>query len=202
MYKPKKYPQEVTFRSDRYDFSDSRVVGPGIWFSLLILAIRSDTTEKLLFACEHIKNVFSSMKCEVCRSHSTAYAAKFPPENTIKRKFGLYEWLVNLMNDVNRRNGKELYDYETLYKALISEETCSEDCDLGDNHGNQHNQEPSTVRVNVNKENMARLGRLNDTLPGVVIVQREGLKNNQTTQRFSLNTDGRNDRHVRGYLFH
>ena len=179
-------PELRTFRSGIYDFSDSRVVGPGIWFSFLHIAIDSKTQQELMYACKHIRTVCAAMKCETCRLHSTDHIQKFPPEREIAKEQGLFYWIVNLMNKVNQRNGKELYDPVTLYKTLTSEESCAEDCAIETS--------PVTVRIgsDATSRNNRALQQMNQTLNGVIVVVRDGqtrpyANNTQTSRSYTTN---------------
>ena len=54
--------------------------------------------------------------CPSCRQHYKSWLQLHPVENVHHMRKSLIEWLVDLHNDVNVRNGKRVWAYEEVYE--------------------------------------------------------------------------------------
>ena len=137
-----------------YDFSNPRRVGPGAWNVFLVTAANSSSTEEGLWACKMIRQFCKFFKCKDCHGHSTEYIAKHPPENTVTRKGGLFDWVVEFMNSVQMRLGKPIYDHDILYRMFTETDfnVCTDNC---------------SGEVN---DNIALMEDINRIMPGMVSI--------------------------------
>lgn len=100
--------------------------GPGIWHSIHSTAAWSDTSERISFFCEWIRNIREYLKCGECRGHMGKYLDAHPPE----KAEDTFIWSWEFHNAVNRRLGKPEMEYNTAKKMYLQGEVrnCSKGC--------------------------------------------------------------------------
>ncbi len=98
-----------------------KYVGPGIWFSIHIMAYNAKTQKEKEFVIKQIRIIQQNFPCQECKSHFWDYLNNHPPEVTIKGDSeALFLWTVNFHNSVNFRKGYEQLSFEeakTLYSG-------------------------------------------------------------------------------------
>lgn len=101
-------------------FANPKEVGRGCWYNLLVItaAAPSDDDTKYII-CKQIRNIaYTYFKCLECRKHSGEYLISHPPDDVINDDNGLFNYIVDFMNDVNRRLGKDEHKKEILYQLI------------------------------------------------------------------------------------
>jgi hypothetical protein len=62
-------------------------------------------------------NFFNSLKhvlpCDKCKKHYTENSTDL--KNNLNTKDNLVKWLINIHNDVNKKNGKKVWSYSEVY---------------------------------------------------------------------------------------
>ena len=113
-----------------YDYSDSKRVGRGIWFSWLVMSATADTIDKRMYACDHFKKCNKYFKSTLMRQSTNDFINKNPPEYHIRTSNELFDWVVEFMNDINIKIGKPKYDLSKIYKIFHDDSVgiCSADC--------------------------------------------------------------------------
>lgn len=98
-----------------------KYVGPGIWFSMHVMAYNAKTQKEKEFVIKQIRLIQQNFPCQECKSHFWDYLNNHPPEATIKGDSeALFLWTVNFHNSVNYRNGYGQLSFEeakTLYSG-------------------------------------------------------------------------------------
>ena len=107
-----------------------KYVGPGIWFSMHIMAYNAKTQKEKEFVIKQIRIIQENFPCQECKSHFWDYLNNHPPEATIKGDSeALFLWTVNFHNAVNFRKGytqlsleeaKSLYSGDSLFCSKAS----------------------------------------------------------------------------------
>jgi hypothetical protein len=92
--------------------------GPHCWkfMHYLTMAYPNNPTQQ---DKENVSNFFNSIKnvlpCENCRVHFAMNLQKFPlTDKVLESKYNLINWLKDIHNEVNTRNGKKLYTYDDI----------------------------------------------------------------------------------------
>ena len=111
-----------------------KYVGPGIWFSIHVMAYNAKTQKEKEFVIKQIRIIQENFPCHECKNHFWDYLNNHPPEATIKADSeALFLWTVNFHNSVNFRTGSSQVSFEeakTLYSGeglFCSKSTCDED---------------------------------------------------------------------------
>ncbi len=99
--------------------------GPPFWKCIHFTALGypNKPTDDIKIA---YKNFFIALKdvipCHICGNHYIEFINKFPLDDCVmSSKTTLFNWTVDLHNDVNVRSNKPIVNYETALK-LLSEE--------------------------------------------------------------------------------
>jgi len=102
-----------------------KYVGPGIWFSMHIMAYNAKTSKEKEFVIKQIRIIQQNFPCQECKTHFWDYLNNHPPEATIKGDSeALFLWTVNFHNSVNYRRSypqlsieeaRTLYSGESLF---------------------------------------------------------------------------------------
>jgi hypothetical protein len=101
-----------------------KYVGPGIWFSIHIMAYNAKTQKEKEFVVKQIRVIQQNFPCQECKSHFWDYLNNHPPEAAAASKAdpeALFLWTVNFHNAVNFRRGYSQLSFEEA-KALYSGE--------------------------------------------------------------------------------
>jgi len=115
-----------------HPISDSKVFGPGMWYTIHITALKIGQDNFLSW----IYIIISSIPCLRCRKHATEYISENPPDKykdvydkSSGDLIGMFKWSWKFHNDVNTRLSKPLLDYNTVYKMYNDESVlCSDSC--------------------------------------------------------------------------
>ena len=108
------------YRGTIYDFADTTKMR-GAWLVLLINSAEADSStqqQRALF-CRQLRKLRDRFPCLDCKQHFSAYIADYPPEHaTFLSSDGLFDWVVDCMNSINRRLKKQLYSPAVLYQMF------------------------------------------------------------------------------------
>ena len=93
---------------------DPKYVGPGIWFSIHMLAANASIPKEKEAVVKQIRIIQANFPCQECKGHFGKYLISHPPEETINdsNPDSLFLWTVNFHNSVNYRLGKPQITYE------------------------------------------------------------------------------------------
>jgi hypothetical protein len=62
--------------------------------------------------------------CENCRIHFALNLQKFPlTDNVLKSRYDLINWLKDIHNEVNIKNGKKIYTYDDIINEYTNNDT-------------------------------------------------------------------------------
>lgn len=105
------------YRGTIYDFADTTKMR-GAWLVMLINSAEADAStqqERAIF-CRQIRSLYHRFPCSECKEHFGEYIDRSPPERaTFLPPDGLFDWIVECMNNINRRLKKPLYSRDVLY---------------------------------------------------------------------------------------
>jgi len=112
-----------------YDFADTTKMR-GCWMKMLIDTSFIESPEEAKFICKQFRRLQERFFCSICKKHFAEYLLTHPPEVVKDNKDGLFFWVVDFMNAVNKRLGKEEYDGFTLYSMFHDMDyvKCSKEC--------------------------------------------------------------------------
>jgi hypothetical protein len=101
---------------------EPKYVGPGIWYSIHILAANAKTQKEKESVVKQIRIIQENFPCQECKSHFWKYLQNHPPEDTIKGgPESLFLWTVNFHNAVNFRLGKPQITYDEAKSIYIEQ---------------------------------------------------------------------------------
>ena len=101
----------------QYDFSNRKKMR-GAWFVMLANAYWSKSILESKYVCLQIRKLQEYFPCEQCKIHFGDHIAQFPPEFGLNSKLGVFNWIVNFMNEVNIRIGKPIYKSKLLIQQF------------------------------------------------------------------------------------
>ena len=102
------------------------VWGPGAWtFLHTITMLYPDNPN--IDQKNHHRQLFENLKytipCEKCANHYVENLKKYPLDPALESKTLLTKWLIDIHNEVNKKNGKRVYSYEEvdeIYKDMYA----------------------------------------------------------------------------------
>lgn len=136
----------MNYNSDHYNskysledikrLANPEIVGPGVWFSIHLLAKNASTIAKKDHFIDYMKQLSLDFPCMKCRTHIQAYLKDnpFEPYYTILNEegddIGLFKWSWAFHNTVNNRLGKPYMEFQTAWDMYSddSDMVCSQDC--------------------------------------------------------------------------
>lgn len=116
--------------------SDPRIIGPGVWYSIHLMARNATTLDKKEDFIDYMEDLAESFPCMNCRKHIQAYLADNPFEpfmdmyNDKGEDIGMFKWSWMFHNTVNARLAKPIMDWNTAWHLYEqdSDMICSQDC--------------------------------------------------------------------------
>lgn len=114
--------------------SDSKIWGPGVWWTIHVTALNADTVEKMKKYMEYINLILPKLPCDTCREHATTYLSQNPIEKYMHIKddegnnTGMFKWSWVFHNAVNARLEKQIVDYYTATQFYLDSEVCTLSC--------------------------------------------------------------------------
>jgi len=165
----KSVPDEAMKRM--YDYSDPKRVGRGSWLVFMIMSINSETEAERLHACKVIRAYCRLFKCKECNGHCTKYIEENPPENSIKSRYGLFDWVVAFMSAVNIRTNRPAYDRNILFTLFTDEEYMVCEAGCGGDDADSHSLEATVPPIAASGDSGEWLRKVENTIPGLVSIQ-------------------------------
>lgn len=96
--------------------------GPDVWAGINAIVrfypenpTDSDKIEYRKFL-ESFKTV---LPCDLCKGHYTEYLAKVSWDSILLNRFTLVKFVIDLHNDVNKRNGKPVLEYQEAATIIL-----------------------------------------------------------------------------------
>ena len=131
------------------------VWGPHGWKFLHFVALgypKNPTEEDKINYKTFFMLVPSILPCSICSSHFAENLKKHPiTDEILKDRIKLFNWSVDMHNEVNIINGKETVDYDSALKLIIN--------NFKDTHVEDHqithkkpNQTKNNTKQNINKK--------------------------------------------------
>ena len=105
---------------------DPRVFGPHFWFTLHSVSFfypENPTDTDMRIHKEFYESFVHVLPCEECRNHYRMLLTKYPIEGHLSCRESLSRWVVFLHNNVNKKIGKPILEYQTVvenYKRSYS----------------------------------------------------------------------------------
>lgn len=106
------------------------MVRPSIWgphgWKFLHYVTLGYPNEPTINDINDYKNFFISLgkvlPCQMCGDNYQKHFEKLPlTDDILKDKMKLIHWLIDIHNEVNRINGKKIYDYDTAIKIMLAD---------------------------------------------------------------------------------
>lgn len=120
-------------------YTDPSCFGPGLWFSLHLLALEANDQFNKKHFIRYAYLLSKSIKCENCRVHYSEFLEKNPPDHYWAKSYdvtkdikcsGLFYWTWDLHNSVNGRIGKQKITLLEAYRAIVEIPPCTSDCGI------------------------------------------------------------------------
>ena len=93
--------------------------GPSAWTFLHTITINypnNPNYEIKMKYKELFENLQHTIPCEKCAIHYKENLNKYPLEAALESKELLVKWLIDIHNEVNKKNNKKIYSYEEVNK--------------------------------------------------------------------------------------
>ena len=91
--------------------------GPSGWIFLHTITFNypiNPTQEQKTKHKELFENLIYTLPCARCAQHYSNNLKKYPLDEALKTKDTLINWLIDIHNEVNKKNGKRVYSYEEV----------------------------------------------------------------------------------------
>ena len=95
------------------------VWGPGAWTFLHTITINypdNPNEDQKFYHKQLFENLRYTIPCEKCANHYSENLKKYPLDPALESKTTLTKWLIDIHNEVNKKNGKRIYSYEEVEK--------------------------------------------------------------------------------------
>jgi len=95
------------------------VWGPGAWTFLHTITINypdNPNEDQKFYHKQLFENLRYTIPCEKCANHYAENLKKYPLDPALESKTTLTKWLIDIHNEVNKKNGKRIYSYEEVAK--------------------------------------------------------------------------------------
>ena len=95
------------------------VWGPGAWTFLHTITINypdNPNEDHKFYHKQLFENLRYTIPCEKCANHYSENLKKYPLDPALESKTTLTKWLIDIHNEVNKKNGKRIYSYEEVEK--------------------------------------------------------------------------------------
>ncbi len=98
------------------------VFGPGSWWVIHLKSYHCDSKDKINDFLEFIHTIVSNIPCPMCRRNAIDYitrndGSEYKDKVYKGKNVGMFLWMVNFHNDVNKRNNKDILKVSDVYKA-------------------------------------------------------------------------------------
>ena len=102
------------------------VWGPPLWYTLHVKTFEYSiypTEKDKKNAIEYFKNVDTLLPCAICKQHYKEYLIRRPVEYHVDTRNELVFWLVDLHNEINAQNSKQILSYREVFDIYTTRHT-------------------------------------------------------------------------------
>ncbi len=95
------------------------VWGPHAWIFLHTITFNypsNPSNEDKRYHKELFENLKYTLPCKKCAKHYSENLLKYPIDSALDSREKFIEWLIDIHNEVNKKNGKRIYSYEEVHK--------------------------------------------------------------------------------------
>ena len=95
------------------------VWGPGAWtflHSITMYYPDNPTNEQKMNHKDFFENLQNILPCPTCAKHYSENLKKYSLDEALESKDKLTKWLIDIHNEVNKKNNKRTYSYEEVIK--------------------------------------------------------------------------------------
>ena len=95
------------------------VWGPGAWTFLHSITLYypiNPTNEQKIYHKDFFENLQNILPCPTCAKHYQENLKKFNLDEALESKDKLTKWLIDMHNEVNKKNNKRIYSYDEVIK--------------------------------------------------------------------------------------
>ena len=96
--------------------------GPHGWIFLHTITFNypeKPTKEDKFYHKELFNNLKYTLPCKSCANHYSLNLVKYPLEPALESRTKLINWLIDIHNEVNKKNCKRVYSYEEVSNYII-----------------------------------------------------------------------------------
>jgi len=100
---------------------DPKVWGPSLWNFLHICSFnypKNPTRDDIMNHNNFLNSLKYIIPCANCQTHYSEYLNKHPPK--LNSQMDFITWVIDLHNDVNKRNNKKIYSYDESLELIRS----------------------------------------------------------------------------------
>lgn len=102
------------------------VFGPGTWWLIHLKSYLTDTEDKIEHFYKFLYTIVYNIPCHTCRRNAIEYistndGSKYVNIRHKGRHIGMFMWMVDFHNEVNKRNNKDVIDRSEVYNAYKSD---------------------------------------------------------------------------------
>tara|TARA_A100001015_G_C14766003_1_gene623332 strand:+ start:340 stop:747 length:408 start_codon:yes stop_codon:yes gene_type:complete len=93
--------------------------GPSGWIFLHTITFNypiNPTPEQKIKHKELFENLSYTLPCARCAQHYLNNLKKYSLDNALETRDKLINWLIDIHNEVNKKNGKRIYSYDEVKK--------------------------------------------------------------------------------------
>ena len=93
--------------------------GPSGWIFLHTITFNypiNPTPEQKIKHKELFENLSYTLPCARCAQHYSNNLKKYSLDNALETRDKLINWLIDIHNEVNKKNGKRIYSYDEVKK--------------------------------------------------------------------------------------
>ncbi len=136
-------------------------LGPDVWgpygwkfFHFIALGYPKNPTEEDKINYKTFFTLVPSiLPCSICSGHYAKNLKKYPiTDDILSDRIKLFNWTVDMHNEVNVSNGKEIVNYDAALKLVINNFNSSNI----DEHQITHKSVPKTNQIQINTKNKKR----------------------------------------------
>ena len=93
--------------------------GPGAWtflHSITLYYPNNPTNEQKMYHKQLFENLQNILPCPTCAKHYQENLKKFNLDEALESKDKLTKWLIDIHNEVNKKNNKRIYSFDEVIK--------------------------------------------------------------------------------------
>ena len=111
--------------------ADRDLIGPGVWFSLHMMAYHAQSSPVMRDALiEYVQVLREKFPCEECRQHFNQLTDRLSPTAFENEEYGHFKWSYIAHKTVNERLGKETPSFEAAFRFFTDPKNDCKNCSL------------------------------------------------------------------------